>query len=82
MTIFFRPFIIPLIFVLSLLLGCGKESQKIQTDVLVIGGGASGSAAGIQAARNGAKTLLIEPTPWLGPTFPTPISISLIYVTG
>jgi hypothetical protein len=35
-------------------------------DVLVIGGGASGSAAGIQSARLGAKTLIIEETPWLG----------------
>jgi len=35
-------------------------------DVLVIGGGTSGSAAGIQSARLGAKTLIIEETPWLG----------------
>ena len=35
-------------------------------DVLVIGGGASGSAAGIQSARFGAKTLIVEETPWLG----------------
>jgi hypothetical protein len=35
-------------------------------DVLVIGGGAGGTAAGIQAARLGAKTLIVEETPWLG----------------
>ena len=35
-------------------------------DVLVVGGGASGTAAGIQAARMGAKTLIAEETPWLG----------------
>ncbi len=35
-------------------------------DVLIIGGGASGSAAGIQSARLGAKTLIVEETPWLG----------------
>lgn len=35
-------------------------------DVLIIGGGTSGSAAGIQSARLGAKTLIIEETPWLG----------------
>lgn len=35
-------------------------------DVLIIGGGASGAAAGIQAARLGAKTLIVEETPWLG----------------
>lgn len=37
-----------------------------ETDVLVIGGGASGTAAAIQAARLGAWTLVLEETPWLG----------------
>ncbi len=41
-------------------------SQFIQTDVLIIGGGASGISAGIQSARLGAKTLIVEETPWLG----------------
>lgn len=35
-------------------------------EVLVVGGGASGSMAGIQSARMGAKTLIIEEGPWLG----------------
>ena len=35
-------------------------------DVLVVGGGASGVSAGIQAARMGAGTMIIEETPWLG----------------
>lgn len=35
-------------------------------DVLVVGGGTSGIAAGIQSARMGAKTLIIEETNWLG----------------
>lgn len=35
-------------------------------DVLIIGGGASGTAAGLQASRMGAKTLIVEETPWLG----------------
>lgn len=44
---------------------CAKN--KIQeVDVLVIGGGASGVTAGIQSARMGANTLIIEETPWLG----------------
>lgn len=38
----------------------------INTEVLVIGGGTGGTAAGIQAARLGAKTIIIEPTVWLG----------------
>lgn len=35
-------------------------------DLIIIGGGASGTAAGIAAGRSGAKTLIIEEGPWLG----------------
>ncbi|WP_425635728.1 FAD-dependent oxidoreductase [Algoriphagus yeomjeoni] len=35
-------------------------------DLIIIGGGASGTSAGISAGRLGTKTLIIEPTPWLG----------------
>lgn len=35
-------------------------------DVIVVGGGTGGSAAAIQSARLGAKTLLLEETDWLG----------------
>lgn len=41
-------------------------STQVNTDVLVIGGGTGGTAAGITAARQGAKTIIVEPTPWLG----------------
>lgn len=37
-----------------------------QVDILVIGGGAGGTSAGIQAAKMGAKVQIIEATPWLG----------------
>lgn len=40
--------------------------EKLQYDVLVVGGGTGGTAAGIQSARSGAKSLIVEPTPWLG----------------
>jgi hypothetical protein len=40
--------------------------QKIQTQVLVIGGSASGISAGLQSARMGVATLVVEATPWLG----------------
>ena len=40
--------------------------ETYQTDVLVIGGGSSGIAAGIQAARSGATVMVLEETPWLG----------------
>jgi hypothetical protein len=49
------------------LLSLVVPAQKIiVTDVLVIGGGTGGTAAGIQSARAGAKTVIVEPTPWLG----------------
>ena len=35
-------------------------------DVVVAGGGTGGTAAAIEAARGGARTLVVEPTPWLG----------------
>jgi hypothetical protein len=42
------------------------QPLAVQTDVLVIGGGTSGVTAGIQAARLGARTLIVEELPWLG----------------
>ena len=39
---------------------------QLKTDVLVIGGGASGVMAGIQAARLGIKVTIIEEGTWLG----------------
>jgi hypothetical protein len=43
-----------------------SRAETVRTDVLVIGGGASGVAAAIQSARSKVKTLLVEPGPWLG----------------
>lgn len=37
-----------------------------KTDVLIIGGGASGTTAAIQSARMGVKVLVVEETEWLG----------------
>jgi len=51
-------------FVLFFLASCGP--RKLITDVLVIGGGTGGTAAGIQSARLGVKTIIAEPTTWLG----------------
>ena len=42
---------------------CNDSSEF---DVVIVGGGAGGTSAAIQSARNGAKTLLIEETEWLG----------------
>lgn len=41
-------------------------ADTIKTDVLVVGGSASGTAAAIQSARSKVKTILVEPGPWLG----------------
>lgn len=45
------------------LASCSKPEE---TDVLIVGGGASGTAAGIQSARMGVNTMIVEQTPWLG----------------
>lgn len=39
---------------------------KSDYDVVVVGGGTSGTCAAVQSARLGTKTLLLESTPWLG----------------
>lgn len=46
----------------ALLTACGGE----QYDVIVVGGGVSGTTAGIRAARLGVNTLIVEEGPWLG----------------
>ena len=44
-----------------------QSNQVIKTtQVLVVGGGTGGVAAGIQSARSGAKTIIVEQTSWLG----------------
>lgn len=51
------------------LISCTRGQQEIETDILIIGGTTSGTAAGISAAREGIKTLIVEETPWLGGMF-------------
>ncbi|MEG4575839.1 FAD-dependent oxidoreductase [Microcoleus sp. N3A4] len=41
-------------------------SPTLKADVLVVGGGTGGTAAAVQAARRGAKTILVSEFPWLG----------------
>lgn len=56
-----------LVFLLLLFSSCFSNAQKVYyTDVLVIGGGTGGTAAGIQSARLGVKTIITEETGWLG----------------
>jgi len=40
--------------------------NRLNTEVLIIGGGTSGTMAGIQASRMGVKTIIVEETPWIG----------------
>ncbi len=39
---------------------------QLTTDTLVVGGGTGGTAAAIQCARRGVKTILVSEFPWLG----------------
>ncbi len=43
-----------------------SQSVLISTDLLIVGGGASGISAGLQSARQGVDVLIIEETEWLG----------------
>ena len=40
--------------------------QEKEIDVLIVGGGASGVSAGLQSARMGVQTMIVEEGPWLG----------------
>ncbi|MBD2040277.1 FAD-dependent oxidoreductase [Microcoleus sp. FACHB-672] len=40
--------------------------DELSADVLVVGAGTGGTAAALQAARRGAKTILVSEFPWLG----------------
>lgn len=51
---------------LAAILSISSCSTPEHVDVLVIGAGASGTAAGIQSARLGVRTMLVEETPWIG----------------
>jgi len=43
-----------------------EQTYTADADVLVVGGGTGGTAAAIQAARRGAKTILVSEFTWLG----------------
>ncbi len=46
---------------------CNAYCQVSQnTDILIVGGGASGVSAGVQAARMGASVIIVEETSWVG----------------
>ncbi len=51
--------------VLSLAVSASCINEE-KTDLLIIGGGASGVCAGIQSSRMGVNAMIVEQTPWLG----------------
>ena len=61
-----KYFISSLFVVFVLPLDAQEKVIKINTDVLVVGGTASGTSAGIQSARMGVNTMVVESTSWLG----------------
>lgn len=58
-------FFIYLGLLMTFVVACTKSSEE-KVDVLIIGGGASGVTSGIQSARMGSRTLIVEETDWLG----------------
>lgn len=54
------------IFLFTIFFSCNLFAEVIKIGVLVVGGGAAGVSAGIQSARSGVKTIILEPGPWLG----------------
>ncbi len=65
-----KPRMVLVLLTVSALLysGCSHtpSMMEIETDVLVIGAGASGTMASIQAARMGVQVVVMEETPWIG----------------
>ncbi|MDE5595222.1 MAG: FAD-dependent oxidoreductase [Muribaculaceae bacterium] len=62
---FFSLRIYAVILIVSIsVVSCSVPTREV--DVLIIGGGASGVAAGVQAARMGVSAMIVEETTWLG----------------
>jgi hypothetical protein len=63
-----RPIFLRLLFVSSQFVKAFSQAvdQIQETEVLVIGGTASGICAGLQSSRLGVETIIAESTPWLG----------------
>lgn len=64
MRFFFHKLTIIILSAFSILVY--TDTSSVKTDVLIIGGGASGTAAALASARMGAKTILVTEDQWLG----------------
>lgn len=51
------------LFALLFLVNC-SEQPAIQTEIAIVGGGASGVTAALQAARMGQNVVIMESTEW------------------
>ena len=49
-----------------LLIAISSSFCQLKTDVIIVGGGASGTMAAIQASRLGVRSIVLEETTWLG----------------
>ncbi len=65
MALTFKNAVFAAVAALFSLVSCA-EIETYNVDVLVVGGGASGISAGIQSARMGVQTMIVEETPWVG----------------
>ena len=61
-----KKLLIVVCFILPCITDAQRRGRTMTTDVLVIGGGTGGTAAAIQCARMGVKTVLVEETNMLG----------------
>lgn len=82
-------FVMILTLIASLFTGCGQDqepakaavtTEELNYDVVVVGGGAAGLSAAIEAAEGGASVILIEKLPMLGGS--TVLSGGIVYSTG
>jgi fumarate reductase flavoprotein subunit len=55
-----------LVLTFVLVMGASAGARTLETDVVVVGGGAAGLPAAIEAAETGAKVILLEKMPFLG----------------
>ena len=62
----YRIFLFAALAAVFALTSCTAEVETYDVDVLVVGGGASGVSAGVQASRMGVQTMIVEETPWIG----------------
>ncbi len=59
-------YVMSLVLLFILVESISAQMKKVSTEVLIVGGTTGGIAAGMQSARSGANTWIIEQTTWLG----------------